>query len=97
MTLTFSILPTVNSPKPTDVYHFAFSKYAAMISSRVSGLSADTCDFCDDVDFWLVAPKLILLLDKLGAADNVLELDRLSSTDRIFELIFKFSKTAKFN
>jgi hypothetical protein len=75
-----------NSPKQTDVYHFAFSKYAAMISSRVSGLSADTCDFCEHVDFWLVAPKLILLFDKLGAADNVLELDRLSSRDRIVEL-----------
>lgn len=73
------------------MYHFAFSKYAAMISSRVSGLSAETCDFCEHVDFWLVAPKLILLFDKLGAADNVLELDRLSSTDRIVELSFKFS------
>lgn len=57
-----------------------------MISSRVSGRSADTCDFCELVDFceqWLVAPKLILLLDKLGAAESVLELDRLSSTDRM--------------
>lgn len=59
-----------------------------MISSRVSGRSAETCDFCEHVDFceqWLVAPKLILLFDKLGAAVNVLELDRLSSTDRIFD------------
>jgi hypothetical protein len=50
MTLPLKVQPN-NSPKQTDVYHFAFSKYAAMISSRVSGLSADTCDFCEHVDF----------------------------------------------
>ena len=68
-----------------------------MISSRVNGLSADTCDFCEHVDFWLVAPKLILLFDKLGAADNVLELDRLSSRDRIVELSLIFSKPWSLN
>lgn len=33
-----------------------------------------------------MAPKLILLFDKLGAAESVLELDRLSSTDRMMNL-----------
>lgn len=32
-----------------------------------------------------MAPKLILLFDRLGAADNVLELDRLSSVGRMLE------------
>lgn len=42
-----------------------------------------------------MAPKLILLFDRLGAADKVLELDRISSTGRMLESFLNLSNTKR--